>query len=190
MTSPDNHVQQDNRPIVVLVHGALTDASVWHPVMTRLRRQGHRVLAPPLPMRTLAGDSAALRSVLESLDGPIVLAGHSWGGSVLSDPAAVTPAVRALVFVAAFLQDSGESAGELNYRFPGSGLTPEATVVRATPEGDDLTLRPENFARVYAGDVDPATAAAMAYAQRGIAPQALGQTFTGTATWRTCRPGR
>ena len=182
MTTTDT---RSARATVVLVHGALTDASVWHPVMIRLQRRGHHVVAPPLPMRSLAGDSAAVRSVLDGLDGPVVAVGHSWAGSVLSDPAALTPAVRAVVFVAAFVQDGGETAGELNYRFPGSGLTPEATIVRATPDGDDLTLRPEDFARVYAGDVDPATATAMAYAQRGIAPGALGEIFTGTATWRT-----
>jgi pimeloyl-ACP methyl ester carboxylesterase len=173
----------NSQPAVVLVHGALTDASVWHGVIARLQRRGLRVLAPALPMRSLAGDAAQLRSVLDTVEGPVVVAGHSWGGSVISDPAALTPAVRALVFVAAFLQDTGESAGELNYRFPGSRLVPETTVVRPVPGGEDLTLRPEHFAPVYAADVDPTTAAVMAAAQRGIDPAALGQSFGGRASW-------
>src|ERR1700760_907348 len=101
----------DTHPAIVLVHGALTDASVWHPVIAELQRRGHQVLAPALPMRSLAGDAAELRDALEQVDGPVVVAGHSWGGSVISDPAALTPAVRALVFVAAFIQDTGEQAG-------------------------------------------------------------------------------
>jgi pimeloyl-ACP methyl ester carboxylesterase len=174
----------NTQPVVVLVHGALTDASVWHPVLARLQRSGHQVLAPALPMRSLAGDVAYLRRALDEIEGPVLVAGHSWGGSVISDPAALTPAVRGLVFVAAFSQDRGESAGELNYQFPGSGLTPETTVVRPVPGGEELTLRPEHFAAVYAGDVDPATAAVMAAAQRGIDPAALGQSFDGPASWR------
>src|ERR1700760_4969545 len=92
----------DTHPAIVLVHGALTDASIWHPVIPELQRRGHRVLALALPTRSLAGDRAELRSALDAVAGPIVVAGHSWGGSVISDPAALPPAVRALVFVAAF----------------------------------------------------------------------------------------
>src|SRR6201995_4354768 len=140
---------------IVLVHGALTDASIWHPVMGRLQQSGQRVLAPALPMRSLAGDVAYLRRVLDGIEGPVLVAGHSWGGSVISDSAAHIPAVRGLVFVAALIQDGGESAGELNYQFPGSGLTPETTVVRPVPGGEELTLRPEHFAPVYAGGGAP-----------------------------------
>ena len=171
------------QPTVVLVHGALTDASVWHPVIAELQRQGHRVIAPALPMRSLAGDSAALRSLLGTLDGPVVVAAHSWGGAVISDPAALTSAVRALVFIAAFIQDSGETAAELNYRFPGSRLVPDTTTVQPAPDGTEMLLRPEHFAAVYAADVEPAATAVMASAQRGINPDALGQAFTGPASW-------
>jgi pimeloyl-ACP methyl ester carboxylesterase len=170
-------------PTLVLVHGAFTDASVWHGVVANLQQRGHRVLAPALPMRSLAADAAYLRSVLDTVDGPIVVAGHSYGGSVISDPDALTPNVSGLVFVAAFLQDHDETAGELNYRFPGSGLTPDTTVARERPGGTDLYLRPEHFAPVYAGDVEPATAAVMAAAQHPIDPSALGETFPGPATW-------
>jgi pimeloyl-ACP methyl ester carboxylesterase len=170
-------------PTLVLVHGAFTDASVWHAVVADLQQRGHPVLAPALPMQSLAADAAYLHSVLATVDGPIVLAGHSYGGSVISDPDALTPNVRALVFVAAFLQDRDETAGELNYRFPGSGLTPDTTLARERPGGTDLTLRPEHFAPVYAADVDPATSAVMAAAQHPIDPSALGETFTGPATW-------
>ena len=172
-------------PTVVLVHGALTDASVWHPVIARLQRGGHRVLAPAMAMRSLAADAAYLHSVLATIPGPIVLAGHSYGGSVISHPAAITPGVGALVFVAAFQQDAGETAGELNYRFPGSRLTPDTTQLREYAGGSDLYLRPECFADVYAGDLAADQVAVMAAAQHPLDPAALSETFAGQATWRS-----
>ncbi len=172
-------------PTLVLVHGALTDASVWHGVIARLQARGYTVLAPSVAMRSLAADVAHLRSVLTTLDGPVVVAGHSYGGSIISDSAALTPDVRALVYVAAFQPDRGEITGELNGRFPGGRLGPETTVIRPYPGGADLYLRPEHFAGVYAADVDPGTAAVMAAAQRPIDPAALGETLTGPAAWRT-----
>jgi pimeloyl-ACP methyl ester carboxylesterase len=170
-------------PTIVLVHGAFTDASVWHAVIADLQQGGHRVIAPALSMRSLAADAASLHSVLDSVDGPIVVAGHSYGGSVISDPDALPANVRGLVFVAAFQQDTGETAGELNARFPGSMLTPDTTAAREHPGGTALSLRPEYFAPVYAADVEPATAVVMAAAQHPIDPAALGETFTGPATW-------
>ena len=174
-----------SRTTIVLVHGALTDASVWHDVIVRLHALGHPVLAPAMPMRGLATDAAYLHSLLDTVDGPLVVAGHSYGGSIISDPAALTPAVRALVFAAAFQPDQHETAGELNDKFPGSGLRPETTLIRPYPGGSDLYLRSEFFAEVYAADVAPARAAAMAAAQHPIDPAALGETLSGPATWRS-----
>jgi pimeloyl-ACP methyl ester carboxylesterase len=131
---------EPDHPTVVVVHGALTEASVWHPVIAELQRRGHEVLAPAMPMRSLAADAAYLHSVLATIPGPIVLAGHSYGGSVISHPAAITPAVGALAFVAVFQQDAGETAGELNCRFPGSRLTPDTTQLRAY-DGGQATWR-------------------------------------------------
>jgi pimeloyl-ACP methyl ester carboxylesterase len=175
----------DNRATIVLVHGALTDASIWHPVIADLHQRGHAVLAPAMPMRSLAEDVAYLHSVLSTIQGPVVVAGHSYGGSIISDPDALTAAVRGLAFVAAFQQDSEETTGELNYRLPGSMLGPDTTTVHEYPGGADMYLRPEHFVEVYAHDVDPTICVAMAAAQRPINPQALNETFTGTASWRT-----
>lgn len=171
---------------IVLVHGALTDASVWHGVAARLQAAGHTVAAPALPLRDLDGDAAYLAAQLERLGGPVVLVGHSWAGAVISHPAiADTGAVAALVFVAAFQPDEGDAAGALNERFPGTQLIPENLVVVPNPGGgDDLTLRPERFAEVYAADVEPGHAAVLAVSQRPIEPAALGTPLPGTPSWR------
>jgi len=113
------------------------------------------------------------------------VAAHSYAGSVISAPEALTDSVKALVFVAAFQQDEGESADELNGRYPGSKLSPENLLVRSYPDGDEVYLQPEKFAEVYAADVEPAQVAIMAAAQHPFDPTTLGGTFTGTATWRT-----
>lgn len=172
---------------VVLVHGALTDASVWTDVAADLLKAGHRVVAPALPMRSLDDDVSYLNAVLGRIDGPIVLVGHSYAGSVISHPKAIASAnVDALVFVAAFQPDHGEASGELNERFPGTGLTPDNLEVTPNPlGGDDLVLRPDRFSAVYAADVEPARAGVMAVSQRPINPAALGETFDGTPTWRS-----
>jgi pimeloyl-ACP methyl ester carboxylesterase len=166
---------------IVLVHGALTDASVWHGVIGRLQARGHTVLAPAMPLRSLAADAEVLNGFLRTIDGPILVAAHSYAGSIISDPAALTPAVRALAFVAAFQPDQGETTGELNGRFPGGKLGPDTTLIR----DGDLYLRAGNFAEVYANDLDDATVAVLAAAQRPIDPAALDETISGPATWRS-----
>jgi pimeloyl-ACP methyl ester carboxylesterase len=165
----------------VLVHGALTGPNIWHSVIRELQARNVTAFAPVMPLRSLADDVAHLRSFLESIDGPVVVAGHSYGGSIISDPAALTAAARALVFVTAFQQDEDEAAGELNYRFPGSLLTPDNTMTR----GAGMYLRPERFAEVYAADLDATTAAVLAAAQHPIDPAALGEKLSGPATWRS-----
>jgi pimeloyl-ACP methyl ester carboxylesterase len=171
-------------PTIVLVHGALTDASVWNGVATALRREGHETLAPALPLRSLAGDVDYLAAFLDTVEGPVLLAGHSYGGTVISHPAIARDALRGLAFVAAFQPDAGESTGELNGRFPDSLLGEATTEVRPYPGGNDLYLRPADFAAVYAADVEPVTAATMARAQRPIDTAALEATFDGEPTWR------
>jgi pimeloyl-ACP methyl ester carboxylesterase len=176
-----------DRPTVVLVHGALTDASVWSAVTRRLHASGFEVAAPALPLRGLDQDAASLAGFLDRIPGPVVLAAHSYAGAVISHPAiAAAGVVRALVYVAAFQPDEGESAGELNAKFPGTLLVAENLSVAANPlGGDDLTLLPERFAEVYAADVEPALAAIMATSQRPIEPAALGAPLPGPPAWRT-----
>jgi pimeloyl-ACP methyl ester carboxylesterase len=169
-------------PTVVLVHGALAGTSVWTEVTRTLQSKGVPVLAPALPMRGLASDVAYLASVLDAVPTPVVLVGHSYAGQVIS--AQVNDKVKALVYVAAFQPDTGETAGELNARFPGSLLGPDTITVLPCPGGNDLYLRQDAFREVYAGDVPPDTAAVMAASQRPIDPAAMDEPLSGPAAWR------
>lgn len=171
-------------PTIVLVHGAFSDASIWLKVTFDLQTRGLRVVCPALPMRGLGSDGAYLQSVLANISGPVVLAGHSYGGSVISHPAKEQGEIRALVYVAAFQPEAGESAGELNGRFPGSKLVPDALNVWSTPGGHDVYLKAGRFKEVYAADIDDKTALAMAAMQRPIEASAISETFQGTPRWK------
>ncbi|WP_308368688.1 alpha/beta hydrolase [Streptomyces sp. ISL-36] len=172
---------------MVLVHGAFADASSWAGVVGRLQRQGHHVLAPALPLRGLTSDAAYIRSVLDSVPGPIVLVGHSYGGSVISVAAARASRVKALAYVAAFVPDVGESALELTAKYPGSTLA-QATSTQYYPlpeggQGEELVIKKELFRQQFADGVPATTAQVMAVGQRPIALATL-QEKAGAAAWR------
>ncbi len=171
-------------PTIVLVHGALTDASVWHAVTSELRRDGFTVFCPALPLRGLTSEAEYLASVLESFSGPLALVGHSYGGSVISSPLLSRRNLSALVYVAAFAPEAGESAGELNGRIPGSLLGPDTIDVRPYPGGQDIYLRPDRFREVYAHDLDEEKASTMAAAQRPIDAKALAESFDKAPLWK------
>lgn len=159
------------KPTVVLVHGAFADASGWADVTTRLQRQGYTVISPANPLRGVATDSAYVASVLREIVGPKVLVGHSYGGEVITNAAYGRTDVSALVYVAAFAPDEGESSGQLTGMFPGSRLTPDNLIVRpfpisATESGADAYIKPAVFRSIFCVDLSPKTAAAMGSAQR------------------------
>ncbi|MEU1055309.1 alpha/beta hydrolase [Streptomyces sp. NPDC005876] len=175
-------------PTVVLVHGAFTDASSWASVITRLHNRGHRVVAPPVPLRGLASDAAYIRSVLDGIDGPVLLVGHSYGGSVISRAAVGAARVRGLVYIAAFVPEAGESAAELSAKYPGSSLA-DTTVVQKYPlsgggTGDELLIRQDLFHRQFAAGVPRTTAQTLAVGQRPITVAALNEKAT-AAAWKT-----
>ncbi|MDX3192505.1 alpha/beta hydrolase [Streptomyces sp. MN03-5084-2B] len=172
-----------NQPTFVLVHGALTDASVWRRVSVRLQDAGHPVIAPSLPLRDFGGDVAYLKQFLGTLTGPLVVAAHSYAGSVISAPDALTEDVRSLVFVTAFQQDAGETAGALNGKFPGSLLVPENLVVREYPGGAEIYLRPDKFGAVYAADAVVRDQKTLAAAQKPFDPVTLDGSFANAASW-------
>jgi pimeloyl-ACP methyl ester carboxylesterase len=176
------------KPTVVLVHGAFADSSSWNGVIPDLRRKGYPVIAPANPLRGLHQDAEYLRSVLDSIEGPIVLAGHSYGGSVLSQAAAGDRDVKALVYIASFQLDVGESTAELAGKYPGGELGPALHPVPFPAAdgttGTDLYIQQDEFRRVFAADVPRRTTDLMAATQRPIAESALNDTAT-EAAWKT-----
>jgi pimeloyl-ACP methyl ester carboxylesterase len=108
--------------VLVLVHGAFADASGWNDVIRRLVPAGYPVLAPANPLRGVTGDSAYLASILATITGPIVLVGHSYGGVIITNAATGNPNVKALVYVAAFAPDTGDTVLGLQTKFPGTKL--------------------------------------------------------------------
>jgi pimeloyl-ACP methyl ester carboxylesterase len=157
-------------------------------VIAELQRRGYAVIAVANPLRGLQHDADYLRSVLDSLSGPVVVAGHSYGGSVMSEAADGAPGVTALVYVASFNLAIGESTAELAAKFPGGGLGPALDPVpfpRADGEtGSDLYIRQSRFREVFAADVAPEVAELMAATQRPIAASALEDVAT-KAAWKT-----
>ena len=186
--SPAGHGHQP-KPTVVLVHGAFADASSWSEVVPRLQRKGYPVLAPANPLRGVDSDSAYLASVLSTISGPIVLVGHSYGGVVITNAATGNANVKALVYVAAFAPDAGDTVGGLQVRFPGTKLGLPALDVREFPlagggVGHEGYVKPALFRDIFAGDLPPAKAALLAATQRPADVQTLGQ-VSGEPAWRT-----
>lgn len=173
------------KPTVVLVHGAFADSSSWNGVIERLQAKGYTVVAAPNELRSVASDAATVHSLVQSIHGPVVLAGHSYGGSVISTAASGLDNVKALVYVAAFAPDVGESAGELAGRFPGGTLGPAlAPAVPLADGGKDLYIQQDKFRAQFAADVPAAQAALMAAGQRPITEAALNEAST-SAAWKT-----
>jgi pimeloyl-ACP methyl ester carboxylesterase len=173
---------------IVLVHGAYADSSSWNGSVKALRQAGYPVIAAANPLRGLESDAEYLRSVLDSIEGPIVIAGHSYGGAVMSHAADGHPNVTALVFVASFLAEAGESLAELVGKFPGAKLGGAAQPVPyATPDGGtatELYIDQEQFPALFAGDVDVDVALQMAVTQRPLALAAFEAPAT-RAAWKS-----
>ncbi|WP_027345774.1 alpha/beta fold hydrolase [Hamadaea tsunoensis] len=172
------------RPTVVLVHGAFADASSWTGAVQRLQADGFPVVAVANPLRALTTDAAYVSAVLASITGPVVLVGHSYGGAVITNAATGNPNVKALVYIAAFVPDAGESAFALS----AGGSLPDvvaATQIPIAGGGTDveLSIRPEEFRRAFISEVGAAQALAMAATQRPVTLTAL-DTPSGEPAWR------
>ena len=161
------------KPTIVLVHGAFADASSWNGVVERLQRKGFPVVAVANPLRSLTGDANYLREVLASIDGPIVLAGHSYGGMVASQAALGNPNVKSLVYVAAFAPEQGESALELSNKFPGGTLGDTLQTIDLGDGTKDLVIQQDKYWQQFAADVSRKDAALAAATQRPVNDTAL-----------------
>jgi pimeloyl-ACP methyl ester carboxylesterase len=175
---------QTKKPTIVLVHGAFADSSSWNGVIPILERDGYTVIAAPNALRSVRTDADEVRDLLKSIPGPVVLVGHSYGGSVISEAAEGAPNVTGLVYVAAFAPEEGETALGLTGKFPGSTLGPAlAPPVALAGGGNDLYILQARFHDQFAADVPVAAARLMAAGQRPIADAALGEPSTAPA-WK------
>ncbi len=177
-----------SRPTVVLVHGAFADASSWNGVLAHLQRAGYPLIAPANPLRGIAYDAAYLAGLVKSINGPVVLVAHSYGGAVIGQAAAGLPNVKALVFVDAFAFDVGEDAQSAGAKFT-NVLLPDALLTRpyATPDGrtgTEVYVQPSRFRAVMGADLPEKTTAALAATQRPIDASAFTEKVT-AAAWRT-----
>ena len=176
-----------HKPTIVLVHGAFADASSWNGVVDKLLAHDYPVIAVANPLRGLTTDADYVRQIVTSVEGPVVLVGHSYGGSVISNAAKGLPEVKALVFVAAFLPEEGESAVTLSGKFPGSTLGETLRPVPVTlPDGrqvTDLYIEQGKFRHQFAADVPEETAAIMAATQRPVTDAALAESASAPA-WK------
>lgn len=172
------------KPTIVLVHGAFADSSSWNRVIPILQQDGYTVVAAPNPLRGVRADADVVADVVKSIDGPVVLVGHSYGGSVISEAAEGLTNVKGLVYVAAFAPDTGETAIGLTGRFPGSTLGPAlAPPVGLTAGGNDLYILQALFHDQFAADVPAPEARLMAAGQRPVAEAALSEASTAPA-WK------
>jgi len=175
-----------DKPTVVLVHGAFADSSGWNDVASRLLDAGYPVLAFSNPLRGPTGDSEYLRTFLATIEGPIVLVGHSYGGVVITNAATGNPNVKSLVYVAAYAPAEGESVSDANHLGDGHTVVTDHLVLRpfpgATGGNADAYIDPAWFHELFAQDLSPKTARFMAASQRPGALAAL-VTPSGPPAW-------
>jgi len=174
-----------DKPTIVLVHGAFADGASWNRVSSILRQQGYPVVAVANPLRSVQGDARYLDDTLHGIDGPVVLVGHSYGGLVIGETTTAGDKVSALVFVAAFAADAGETAAGLSAKEPGSTLGQAlAAPTRLADGAVDLYIRQDLFPEQFAADVGKAEATLMAAAQRPVTELALNDPAK-RASWKT-----
>jgi pimeloyl-ACP methyl ester carboxylesterase len=180
-----SETQQDgSQPTIVLVHGAFAESASWNDLIRRLQDQGYTAIAAANPLRSVAGDAESVSSIFEAVEGPIVLVGHSYGGSVISSAARDNQDVKALVYVAGFAPEEGENALELSGRFPGSTLGEALWPVPLSDGSTDLYIRQEEYHQQFAHDVPAEQTALMAATQRPVRDVALNEA-SGPPAWKS-----
>jgi pimeloyl-ACP methyl ester carboxylesterase len=173
------------KPTIVLVHGAFADSSGWNEIIGTLLTQGYPVVAASNPLRSLTYDAGYVASILASINGPIVLVGHSYGGMVISGAAKGNARVKALVYICADAPDVGESAFDVAGRFPGSELGPNlAPPVPQADGANDLYIQQDKFRALFCPDVPEPQARRMAASQRAATDVALYEKAS-AAAWKT-----
>ena len=193
-TTPSSRATEDNmvtKPTILLLHGAWADGSNWDGVVRRLQRDGYTVDSLPNPLRGVAGDSAYLASFLQTVPGPIVLVGHSYGGAVITNAATGNTQVKALVYVDAFIPDQGDTVLQLVGAVPGSHLGGDPTTVfnfvpypGAAPGDADLYVKTSIYPDAFTNGLPPATGAVLAATQRPLTLSSFAEP-SGVPAWKS-----
>jgi pimeloyl-ACP methyl ester carboxylesterase len=162
------------KPTIILVHGAFAESASWDGVIDPLLESGHPVIAAANPLRDLAGDAASVADLVRSIEGPVLLVAHSYGGAVISNVPRDAGDITGLVYVNGFAPDPGESCFQLAGMFPGSRLGEDTS--RPVPQSDgttDLYIVRDGFNDIFCQDVPASQAAGMAATQRPATQEAL-----------------
>lgn len=192
-TPADPLARSKKKPTVVFVHGAFADASGWDSEVRTLSRMGYPVYAPANPLRGLTADADYIRAFLQTVDGPVVLVGHSYGGAVITNAARGVDAVKALVYISAFALENGESCAQASdpTKYRGSLLGPDTLTVRPVPNAaapggtdEDLYIAIDSFRAVFAADQSPQAARTLALTQRPLSSFAFNEP-SGEPAWKT-----
>jgi pimeloyl-ACP methyl ester carboxylesterase len=181
------HAQENpmNKPTVVLVHGAFAESSSWNRVSAKLLAKGYPVIAIANPLRSVKGDAGYLASLLDSIHGPVILVGHSYGGTVITVAATGKSNVKALVYVSGLAPELGETASALVGKFPGSTLGPTLAAPVILADGSkDLYISQDKFHAQFAADLPVNETKLMAVTQRPI-PEAAFNEPAGAPAWKT-----
>ena len=172
-------------PTIVLVHGAFAESGSWDGVVDPLLAAGHEVVAAPNPLRRLAADAESVSDLVRSIEGPVVLVAHSYGGAVISNVDADAGEITGLIYVNGFAPEPGDTCFALAGKFPGSMLG-EATL-RPVPRSDgttDLFITRDSFHDLFCADVPASQAARMAVTQRPATQEALVEPSGERPLWR------
>jgi pimeloyl-ACP methyl ester carboxylesterase len=172
------------KPTVVLVHGAFAESASWDGVVEPLLDAGHPVIAAANPLRGLAADAESVSDLVRTVDGPVVLVGHSYGGLVISNVAADAGEIVGLVYACGFAPEPGESANTLASKFPGSTLADAVQPVPRSGGTTDLYITKDRFHEQFCADVPPAQAARMAATQRPVTLEALNEPSGDHPLWK------
>ena len=178
---------QTTKPTIVLVHGAWADSSSWNGVVDLLLKDGYNVRAVPNTLRGLEADAAVVSTYLKTVSGPVVLVGHSYGGSVITVASANAPNVKALVYVDAFAPDAGETIHEELASAPAApaDFAIEVPFTTETDSGTDLYVNSKYFGTIFASAEPPEVAARLAATQRPFAARCLTDKTPNAIGWKT-----
>ena len=162
------------KPTIVLVHGAFAESSSWNSIIPPLQDAGHKVIAVANPLRSVATDAEYVADVVRSVEGPVVLVGHSYGGSVISEVPADAGDIIALVYLSGLAPEAGETAADLTGKFPGSTLSPTLESVKLSDGTTDLYIDQQHYHDQFAADLPEETTRQMGATQRPILESAFG----------------